>query len=141
MKTSPGGLATQATQIYGQPLGSHLMSQKTSAPRPTTEPIRTHAERLAHEAEERLQKRRLILTEQCSRENPPEVRIRAWETAHDLRLPSDPEHPVLLAIATSTGLTVAEVQEEQRVRRERRTAGRGADLAAPGAALPRTDTL
>jgi hypothetical protein len=93
------------------------MNQKTSAPRRTTDIIRTHAERMAHEAEERLQKRQLILAEQCSSENPPDVRIRAWERAHALCLPSDPRHPVLRAIATCTGLTVAQVQEEQLARR------------------------
>lgn len=100
--------------------GPHMF-QKTPAPRPTTEVIRTHAERMAHETEERQQKRQLMLAEQCSSANPPEVRIRAWERAHALCLPSDPWHPVLRSIATCTGLTVAEVQEEQRARRARPT--------------------
>ena len=99
------------------------MSENISAQHRATELVRTHAERLAHEAEERLQKRQLVLAEQCSSENSPEVRIRAWERAHALCLPSDPEHPVLYAVATSTGLTIAQVQEEQCVRRARRTAG------------------
>jgi hypothetical protein len=89
---------------------------------PTPDVIRTHAERMAYEAEERLQKRQLVLAAQCSRDSTPEVRIRAWETAHALCLPSDPEHPVLRAIATCTGLTIAQIQEEQLARRERRTA-------------------
>jgi hypothetical protein len=93
-----------------------------STPRPTSEVIRTHVERLAHEAEERLQKRQLMLAEQCSSGSPPDVRIRAWERAHALCLPSDPEHPVLYGIATCTGLTIAQVQEEQLARRLRRTA-------------------
>lgn len=96
------------------------MSPKTEAPPYTPEPIRTHAERLAHEAEERRQKRQLLIAEQTAYENTPDVRIRAWETAHHLRLPSDPEHPVLPAVAICTGLTVAQVQEEQSVRRIRR---------------------
>ena len=98
------------------------MIQKPSVPRPTTEIIRTHAERIAHEAEERLQQRELILAEQRSSENPPDVRIRAWEKAHALRLPSDPGHPVLRSIAICTGLTIAQVQEEQRARQVPRTA-------------------
>ena len=77
---------------------------------------------MALEAEERLQKRQLMLAEQCSSENTPDVRIRAWEKAHVLSLPSDPAHPVLRSIAICTGLTIAQVQEEQRVRRARRTA-------------------
>lgn len=98
------------------------MNQKTSAPHPAVELIRTYAERMADEAEERLQKRQVVLAEQCSLENSPDVRIRAWESAHALRLPSDPEHPVLHSIATCTGLTIAQVQEEQGLRRARRTA-------------------
>jgi len=99
----------------------HLMNEKTAS-RPTTEPLRSHAERMADEAEERLQKRQLILAEQCSIENPPDVRIRAWEKAHAVCLPSDPEHAVLPGIAVCTGLTIAQIQEEQRVRRARRAA-------------------
>jgi len=98
------------------------MNLKTSGPRSFTELIRTHAERLAHEAEERIQKRQLVLAEQCSSENPPDVRIRAWEKAHCLCLPSDPKHPVLHSIAICTGLTIAQVQEEQSARRARRVA-------------------
>ena len=81
-----------------------------------TEPIGTHAERKAFEAEENLHKRQLLLAEQRAIENPPDVRIRAWEKAHDLRMPGDPAHPVLGSIATSTGLTIAQVREEQRAR-------------------------
>lgn len=77
---------------------------------------------MAHEAEERLQKRQLLLAEQSSTENPPEVRIRAWERAHALCLPSDPGHPVLRSVAICTRLTIAQVQEEQSVRRARREA-------------------
>jgi hypothetical protein len=53
--------------------------------------------------------------------NPPEHRIRAWEQAHGLRMPLDPEHPVLDVIAVSTRLTLAQVQEEQRLRAARNT--------------------
>lgn len=108
------------------------MNQKTPATRPTTEVIRTHAERMAHEAEERLQKRQLVLAAQCSIDSTPDVRIRAWESAHVLCLPSDPEHPVLRAIATCTGLTIAQIQEEQLARRARRTAnGPNREVGAP----------
>ena len=98
------------------------MNLKTPTPHPATELVRSHAERVAHEAEERLQQRQLALAEQCSVDNSPDVRIRAWEKAHALRLPSDPAHPVLRAIATSTGLTVAQVRQEQSARLARRTA-------------------
>lgn len=92
------------------------MSEKTSAPRPNTELIRTHAERMALEAEERLQQRRLALAEQCSVANPPDVRVRAWEKVHALRLPGDARHPVLEVIAHGTGLTLEQVRQEQRAR-------------------------
>jgi hypothetical protein len=42
-----------------------------------------------------------------------------WEKVHELRLPSDPAHPILDVIAVSTRLTLAEVQEEQRMRAAR----------------------
>jgi hypothetical protein len=93
------------------------MTHNASPPRPTTELVQTHAERVAQEAEVRLHERQLILAEQCSSENPPDVRIRAWEKAHELRLPRDPEHAVLSAIAICTGLTIAQIQDVQRARR------------------------
>jgi len=98
------------------------MSEKTSASRPTTELIRTHAERIALEAEERLQQRRLALAEQCSAANPPDVRVRAWEKVHALRLPGDARHPVLEVIAHGTGLTLEQVRQEQRARLAQRAA-------------------
>jgi hypothetical protein len=81
--------------------------------------VRNPAERLAHEEHERAEKRREELAEQRSDRNPPDVRIRMWERLHQLRLPSDPAHPILDVIAISTRLTLAEVQEEQRTRTAR----------------------
>ncbi len=78
--------------------------------------VRTPGERFAQEESERAEKRRRELAEQRSELNPPDVRIRAWEKIHQLRLPSDPTHPILDVIAVSTRLTLAEVQEEQRTR-------------------------
>ena len=63
---------------------------------------------------------RLELAEQRSEVNPPEVRIRAWEKVHGLRLPADAAHPILDVIAVSTRLTLEQVQEEQRARAARR---------------------
>jgi hypothetical protein len=81
--------------------------------------VKTGAERLAHEEYERAEKRRLELAEQRSDLNPPDVRIRTWERLHGLRLPSDPEHPIVDVIAVSTRLTIEEVQHEQRMRAAR----------------------
>ena len=77
------------------------------------------AERLAREEYERSEKRRQELAQQRSELNPPEVRIRTWERIHQLRMPSDPAHPILDVIAVSTRLTLEEVREEQRARAAR----------------------
>ena len=77
------------------------------------------AERLAREEYERSKKRRQELAEQRSELNPPEVRIRTWERIHQLRMPSDPAHPILDVIAINTRLTLEEVREEQRMRAAR----------------------
>ena len=77
------------------------------------------AERLAREEYERSEKRRQELAQRRSELNPPEVRIRTWERIHQLRMPSDPAHPILDVIAISTRLTLEEVREEQRMRAAR----------------------
>ena len=80
------------------------------------------ADRLAHEAYERAEKRREELEQQRSALNPPDLRIRTWERVHQLRLPADPTHPILEVIAIGTRLTLAEVREEQRTRAARAAA-------------------
>jgi hypothetical protein len=77
------------------------------------------AERFAAEEHERSEKRRQELAEQRSDLNAPQIRIRTWERIHQLRMPSDPAHPILDVIAVSTRLTLEEVQEEQRTRAAR----------------------
>jgi hypothetical protein len=99
-----------------------MIDSKISSRRPVTELISTYAERLALAEQERAQKRRLELAEQRSEHNPPVVRIRAWEKVHGLRMPHDPMHPILDVIVTGTGLTLAEVREEQRMRAAERAA-------------------
>ncbi|HUN73345.1 MAG TPA: hypothetical protein VMU40_02405 [Steroidobacteraceae bacterium] len=84
--------------------------------------VQTAAERLAHEERERAEWKRGQLAEQRSDANPPDVRIRTWEKLHGLRLPSDPEHPVLDVVAVSTRLTLAQVREEQSARAARAAA-------------------
>jgi hypothetical protein len=80
---------------------------------------KTPAERLAHEEFERAEKRRQELAEQRSELNSPDVRIRTWEKVHQLRLPSDPAHPILDLVAIDTRLTLAKVREEQQARADR----------------------
>jgi hypothetical protein len=84
--------------------------------------VTTFAERLLLEERERAHQRHLDRAEQISDLNSPEIRIRAWEKLHGLRLPSDPDHPVLDVVAISTRLTLDQVHEEQRARAARRGA-------------------
>lgn len=78
---------------------------------------KAHRERLAFEADERAQQRKVQLTEQSSNLNTPEARIRIWEKVHQLRLPMDPMHAIVDVVAAGTGLTASEVREEQLARR------------------------
>ena len=96
---------------------SWLFTHDTETRRTAGDLINTHSERLAAEELARAEQRRWGLAEQRSELNSPEVRIRAWEKLHGLRLPSDPTHMVLEVIASGTGLTLAEVHEEQRARK------------------------
>jgi hypothetical protein len=66
----------------------------------------------AEAAEDRQQK----LTEQTSMLNTPERRIRIWEHLHALPLPRAATHPLLNVVAAQTGLTLEQVQDEQRKR-------------------------
>jgi hypothetical protein len=110
----------------------------TATPQDPSHPIgdiiRTHAERLAQEAEERRHQRQRELAEQSSTANPPDARIRAWEKVHALRMPAEAGHPVLDVIAHSTGLALEQIHEEQRARlalRTKRTAGQHSSEPAP----------
>lgn len=79
--------------------------------------------RMKVEELERAERKRVDQLDQRSSLNSPEVRVRAWEKLHALRLPSDPNHPILDVIAVATRLTLAEVQEEQRRRARPLTPG------------------
>jgi hypothetical protein len=70
---------------------------------------------------ERTERKRLELAEQHSLQNSADARIRAWEKAHHLRMPSDPSHAVLEVIAAATRLTLAEVRDQQQLRARRQT--------------------
>jgi hypothetical protein len=81
---------------------------------PRTEPLRTHAELLAAEAQQKAHQRQLELEELRSDLNSAERRVRTWEKLHGLSLPRDPDHPILDLIASKTRLTLQEVQDVQR---------------------------
>jgi len=64
-----------------------------------------------------LSARRLEETgEQTSLHNAPDQRIGWWERVHHMRLPTDPEHPLVGIVAKQTGLSLEQVRHEQRRR-------------------------
>jgi hypothetical protein len=65
------------------------------------------------EAEERASQRRDRLASQRSPLNAPEERIRLWETLHELKLPTSPNHQLLWVIAKQTDLSIQQVRDEQ----------------------------
>jgi hypothetical protein len=77
-------------------------------------------QRRALDERERTDLRCADQAEQRSAMNSVELRILAWEKVHQLRMPLDPQHPALEAIAAATQLTLADVQNEQRLRAARR---------------------
>ena len=83
------------------------------------ERLEDHRERLALEEEERARKRTSQFEELRSEVNSAPARIRAWEKMHGLRLPSDPAHPILRIIMSTTGVSLASLREEQQARTSR----------------------
>jgi hypothetical protein len=72
--------------------------------------------RLIHQQAEAAERRRVDLAEQSSRLKTAEERIRIWERIHEVNLPKDPAHRLVDIIATNTGLTDADVRDEQQRR-------------------------
>ena len=75
-----------------------------------------YRQRRALEEQERADLKVANQAQQYSALNSAASRIRAWEKVHHLRMPSDPQHPVLGAIAAATQLTLEDIQNEQRLR-------------------------
>jgi hypothetical protein len=80
------------------------------------EPSSEFRERLARQQAAASERRQQALTEQASTLNTPQARIRIWEQLHAIALPRDAAHRLLGVIAAHTGLTVAQVREEQQQR-------------------------
>jgi hypothetical protein len=80
------------------------------------EPNDEYRARMLRQEEERVERRQLDLAEQSSALNGPDARIRIWERLHELRLPRDPGHSLVKVIAAGTGLSLEQVQHEQRQR-------------------------
>jgi hypothetical protein len=72
------------------------------------------------------ERRRMDLAEQSSKLKTAEERIRIWERLHEVILPKDPSHRLVDIIAANTGLTAADVRDEQRRRVAQKTAGTAA---------------
>jgi hypothetical protein len=72
--------------------------------------------RLVQHQAETAERRRFDLAEQSSKLKTAEERIRIWERLHEVTLPRDPAHRLVDIIAANTGLTSADVRDEQRRR-------------------------
>jgi hypothetical protein len=72
--------------------------------------------RLVQHQAETAERRRFDLAEQSSKLKTAEERIRIWERLHEVTLPRDPAHRLVEIIAANTGLTAADVRDEQRRR-------------------------
>ena len=77
------------------------------------DPMMDFRARLVHQQAEAAERRRLDLAEQSSRLKTAEERIRMWERIHEVTLPRDPAHRLVEIIAANTGLTDADVRDEQ----------------------------
>jgi hypothetical protein len=86
------------------------------------DPMMDFRARLVHQQAEAAERRRLDLAEQSSRLKTAEERIRIWERIHEVTLPRDSAHRLIEIIAANTGLTDADVREEQQRRAALRAA-------------------
>ncbi len=80
------------------------------------DPLLDHRARIERAQLEAAERRTQALIDQRAPDSPPEARVRAWEKLHQVRLPTDPGHAVLLVVAQQTGMALAEVREVQRQR-------------------------
>jgi len=80
------------------------------------DPMMDFRTRLVHQQAENAERRRLDLADQSSRLKTAEERIRIWERLHEVNLPRDSEHRLVEIIAAHTGLTGADVRDEQQRR-------------------------
>ena len=93
---------------------SHSMGRPTQ---PSGEdPMMDYRARLVHQQAEAAERRRHDLAEQSSRLKTAEERIRIWERIHEVNLPRDTSHRLVEIIAANTGLTDADVRDEQQRR-------------------------
>jgi hypothetical protein len=86
------------------------------------DPMMDFRARLVQSQAEAAERRRNDLAEQSSRLKTAEERIRIWERIHEVTLPRDPGHRLVEIIAANTGLTDADVLDEQQRRAALRAA-------------------
>jgi hypothetical protein len=110
------------------PVSHNPMSQNTvsqtpvsqasgrTVPPPGDDSMMDFRARLVHQQAEAAERRRHDLAEQSSRLKTAEERIRIWERIHEVTLPRDSAHNLVEIIAANTGLTEADVREEQQRR-------------------------
>src|SRR5882724_8037116 len=89
---------------------------------PDHDTLLDHRARIAHEQQQTDERRLAERAQQISPFNSPEVRIRLWEKRHHLSLPRTHDHRLIDVVAADTGLTRADVEEEQRQRAAARPA-------------------
>jgi len=94
---------------------NHTSSGRTMPPA-SDDPMMDFRARLVHSQAEAAERRRHDLAEQSSRLKTAEERIRIWERIHEVSLPRDSAHNLVEIIATNTGLTEADVRDEQQRR-------------------------
>ena len=82
----------------------------------STDPVRDHRARMELARLEARERRDQALVDQRSDTRSPAERVGIWERLHQVRLPVDSEHPILLLVAQQTHLTMAQVLEVQRER-------------------------
>jgi hypothetical protein len=88
---------------------------------PGEDPMMDFRARLVHQQAEAAERRRQDLAEQSSRLKTATERIRIWERIHEVGLPRDTTHNLVEIIAANTGLTEADVRDEQQRRAALRT--------------------
>lgn len=80
------------------------------------EPMLDHRARLERARLEAEQKRSRSLADQRDPANSADVRVRIWESLHQVRLPRDPGHAILRTVARDTELALSAVLDVQRQR-------------------------
>src|SRR5271154_3058251 len=109
----PWGGILEETRVNQYKPTPTLGRPSSSAPE---DPMMDFRARLVHQQAEAAERRRVDLAEQSSRLKTAEERIRIWERIHEVTLPRDPAHRLVEIIATNTGLTDADVRDEQQRR-------------------------